>query len=338
MKIPAQLARFQIPEEQAKCRDVPRVWLAYAGPDKFQFVSTIMAMVVSAALPEEGQKRLAQSDSRPARDWSRAITQRELAQISGLGSRSTVTRRLVKLYSDHQAGRRILARERRFAAANRYSFGAITQSAEETNEKYHSPTAAELAAHPDTGKFWNAAPNFGTAGFKAVPRWAWDSRLPLSDTARAVFTYYCFCGLLDRGECHPRQSTVAAALGISIRTVYKANLDLAALGIIRVAHPRPQRRSDGSLCRGPARIVLLPMRALSADEAAAERARLLEAQQRRHGDSFWAQAQTLHNQLLDAWTGQDHNLNAFWKEIRRRCLLAAIPRKVVDELIPRAPD
>ncbi len=327
MKVPHAISKkYGIPEEQGKCRDVPRVWLSYQGPKKFQFVSTITAMIVSAALPEEGQKR-----------YSRAVTQSELAQISGLGSRSTVTRRLVRFY-DAGDGLRVLSRRRRFATANAYAFGAIGRSAAETVEKYHSPTPAELASHAETGALWCADPEYGVAGFKGVPRWIWDARIPISDTARMVLTYYCMCGLLERGECHPRQSVVARALGISVRTVYEANQALAAEGIIRVAHPKPIRRQDGSLCRGPARIVYLPMRSLSAEEAAAEKERLVEAQKRRRDLQYWQQTQQAHQELLDAWTGKEHNLNAFWKELRKRLLLAGIPRQAINDLIPRPSD
>ncbi len=110
------------------------------------------------------------------------------------------------------------------------------------------------------------APKFVIVGFKVVPWLVCDSRFPLSVIARAVFTYYCFCGLLDSGVCQPKQSTVAQAVGISIRTLYKANLELATLGIIRVVHPMPQHR-DGRLCGMPSRIIFLPMHSLSVTES-----------------------------------------------------------------------
>lgn len=224
--------------------------------------------------------------------------------------------------------------------------GGLTYQVQERelpSDRYHAPTQEQLCADPNVGSFWDSGANFGD-GFKDVPSWIFDKRLPLSDTARLVFVYYVFCGLLDhdpatdqvRGEVHPRQSKVAAALGITIRSVYAANQELVNVGLIRVAHPKPTVQG-GKFVRGPARIIYLPIRQMTSEEAAAERDRFHQVVSRIRDQVAASRAAMLHNSLLTAWTGQEHHLRSFWNELRRQLLADGIDRSIVRTLIPRPP-
>lgn len=339
-------SQFGIGDDGDKCRAFPRAWLSYCGPRKASFLATIYSMIAAGALPEHGQK-----------NWRRQVPQAELGTSCGLASRASYTRRVSAIANDpglvpgapapnpaYQSPARyqrpsLLFRARQFGAANKYFFGDVAQAwqMERNPDRYQAPSSAELAGDPRTGHLFS--PRAGrTGGFKDVPRWIFDARLPLNDTARMVLTYYVLCGLLESGEVHPRQATVAAMLGITARSVYTANKALAALGLIRVAHPKPRRNAEGGMVRGPARIVYLPMRVLSAGEAAVEAKRLLDAHRRYGHDRFWNAVVRAHDALLGAWMGHDHTLAAFRREIRRRLLLDAIPQQVLDDLIPSPPD
>lgn len=319
--------------------------MSYKGPRKAQFLTTVYSMIAAGALPEQGQKH-----------WRRPATQARLAGSCGLASRASYTRRVSDIANDpklapgarehasHESPARyqrpsLLHRWRGFAAPNRYEWGEVARSwqVKEGLECYRAPSSAELAAHPTTGHLFDQAAG-RTGGFKDTPVWLWDARLPLTDTARLVMTYYVACGLMEQGEVHPRQATVARMVGISPRSVYTANRQLAAIGLIRVAHPKLRAAPDGSMVRGPARIIYLPMRVLSSEEAQAEAKRLQDAQRRYRHDSYWNAVLMAHDALLGAWMGHDHTLDAFRREIRRRLLLKGVPAKVLDDLIPAPPD
>lgn len=305
-------------------------------------------MVSAGALPEQGQK-----------NWRRRVSQSDLGASCGLQSRASYTRRVSAIanepgvlpgrpapnpnYRSPERYQRpaLLFRFRAFAAANGYAFGEVATSwqTKKDPDRFHAPTAAELAADRATGHLFDPTPAAGrTGGFKDVPRWVWSAKLPLTDTARLVLTYYAMCGLLESGEVHPRQATVARAVGVTPRSVYSANKELALIGLIRVAHPKLRKTAEGALVRGPARIIYLPMRVLSAEEASTEAKRLLDAQQRYRHDRFWNAVLRAHDALLGAWMGHDHTLTAFKREIRRRLLLEGIPQRVLDDLIPAPPD
>lgn len=325
---------FGIPAEAGKCRDLPRVWMHYCGKRKAQFLATVYSMTMAAALPEEGQK-----------NWSHPVLQADLARQCGLAARSTFTRRLSAVANPvpdrdgnipHVDRPSLIFRFRRVGAPNRYTLGEIGQAPADARGRYHYPTADDLVADPRSGHLFSTS-LFAGRGFKPVPKWVWDHRLPLTDTARLVLTYYIFCGLLDTGEVHPKQAKVAALLGLSVRSIYNANRELADVGLIRVAHPKPRVDADGRLVRGPARIVYLPMRTLTHEEAQLETQRLLQARERAQQNSFWTQISSVHAQLLSEWAGREHSMTAFWRELRRQLLLAGVPKRAIDPLIPRPP-
>lgn len=366
LRTPEQLQhQFKIPAEAGRGRAIPRVLFAYAGPNKSQFLATTIAMIVRSALPEYGGKRSA----------LRSVTQDELAAASGI-TRPSFTRRLSAISNDRgrttaqtlerkPKHRVIVNRRQRFATANSYSFGLPSKRDNANPERYVPPSLEQLLEDPAMRERWSAAglpvdPETGRArcgGFKDVPEWLWDSRLPLSDTARLVMTYYICCGMLDpskddkalfgrteftvRGVVNPKQQTVANALGISVKSVYLANHDLAEMFLIRVAHDKPIRDAQGNWKRGPAKIIYLPIRQFTMAEAERERQRFKALILRRTGAQEargqLQEAVSIHQRLLDAWQGSEHALRAFWNECRAQMMRASIAKSLVFELIPQPP-
>lgn len=382
LKTPEHITQqFGIPPGSGQGRAVPRIFNSYSGPDKSKFLSVVYSMILARALPEQGQKRswltpVTQDElarmcglasrstytrrvsgfSPPAADpagngnraKNPAKNSARLPQEAPAGSPPTCSTQEFPGAGagvNHKAGRpTFLLRQRRFAAPNIYSLAMPQKRDPEKPERYFAPDLQDLAKDASVARWWD--PNAtGWKGYKDVPRWLWDSRLPLTDTARLVMTFYIMCGLLDtdprngrvRGEVHPSQPRIAGALGISVRSVYNANRELAALGLVRVAHPKPTCEG-GRYVRGPARIIYLPVRQLTHEEAHQERQRLLGAMKGIQDAQVAARASQLHDALLDAWTGHEHSLQAFWNEIRRQLLAAGIHRQLVHQLIPRPPD
>ena len=125
--------------------------------------------------------------------------------------------------------------------------------------------------------------------------------------------------------------------------MYNANGELAAIGLIRVAHPKPRIGADGSYVRGPQKIVYLPIRTLTTEEADYERQRLLFAIHATRGGPAppWMvpRLQELHGALLTDWLGKEHSLGAFWNELRRRAVGEGIfLRDVINRLVPSPPE
>ncbi|MCU1284464.1 MAG: hypothetical protein JWO13_814 [Acidobacteriales bacterium] len=370
LKTPEHLQKqFGIPAAAGQGRAIPRVLLAYSGPRKKQFLATAMSMIVAGALPEHGQNN----------KQFRLVSQEDLAGMCDV-SRSTFTRR-VSLFADPDSGwsdaerekqserqkaiariqgkqvhnrpRRsnghaghLVNRRRRFAEPNRYSLRLPTAEDPKKLNRYIPGTLRDIKEDAGVSHLFNE----GAVGFKSwdsfkdVPRWVWDHRLPLSDSARLVFSYYVMCGLLDkdgkghvRGEVHPKQSTVALALGMTKRTVYAANRQLEKLSLIRVAHPKPIVTA-GQYVRGPAKIIYLPVRQLSHEEATAERERYSKALASLRDSGHDLLAAKVHRELLDAWEGKEHCLGAFWNELRRRLADAGVDRQSINGLVPRPPE
>jgi hypothetical protein len=115
-------------------RAIPRVLFAYLGkprepsgpealvranPDKFNYLATRVVMIMTNALPEQGQKR----------KTTRPVSQSEMAAASGLKRRETMTRRISSFAPEvdsprrkRSAGARVLIhRQRNFCEPNRYS-------------------------------------------------------------------------------------------------------------------------------------------------------------------------------------------------------------------------
>lgn len=412
---------YGIPADAGRGRAVPRLLFRYQGDDKFQFLATLICMTVHGALPELGGKERE----------SRLVTQDEMAAGSGL-TRPTFTRRLSRFAP---ADDRVSPEQRRKLSARMRQVRGGKDSAETSTRRaapvemvqrdrqfalpnryqYLLPrTLEEIRQHPGFAHLWNTEGNKWKHSFKVIPGWLWDPRLPLTDTARVVLTYYFCCGILDKnrggtiGMVHPRQDLVARSCGISVKQVYLANRELQGIGVdvagkpwraskwgvrrgdrwlswhttptaarqaaykvagwdgigaessstavevaemppvclIRVAHPKPQVRTDSCartrFQRGPAKILYLPVRQLTAEEARAERDRLQTAilwhTQGRTAGGMMALAQTVHRDLLSAWEGQEHALGTFWKECRKRMASAGVYRSLIEELIPSPPE
>jgi len=115
-------------------------------------------------------------------------------------------------------------------------------------DNFYYPTAHDIVFDKKLSPFFNHAYLFkenGELDFSGtfdLPEWVWHPALGVSDTARLVLTYYIAAGLItDRGVdgkpkgwIQPKQRTVARRLGISTKTVHKADRELEAIGIIRV--------------------------------------------------------------------------------------------------------
>ena len=231
---------------------------------------------------------------------------------------------------------------------NAYSPGLPEPRDSRARNSWYPPTLADLAASERTAGLFRPPEegDQGVRGFGYVPKWVWHSNLPLSSNARLVMSYYYMIGLVKPrngkpiGIVRPKQITVARALGISVRSVYNANCELASLTIIRVAHERNSHR-DGSFTSGPQIIIYLPIRQLTAEEADFERKRLqfaLRAATAPPAPWMASRVKELHAALLSEWEGKEHSLRAFWNQIRKNALAEGIYLKFINILIPSPPE
>lgn len=333
--------RYGIPADAGRMRAIPRVFLAMRNKRKSHALSVLFSLIVSGALPEHGQKR----------KQYRKIRQQDLAGMCGLASRATYTRRVSRIAPAARDDRprpanslpHLIHRDRQFAEPNRYAFAIPETRREDLPDRYFPPELGALVADARIRELWDQSFT-GWRGYKDIPTWLWDRRLPLSDTARLVMTYYIFCGLLDKdtrgriaGKTTPKQSTVAAAVGISVKAVYNANCELAGMGLIRVAHPEV-KIEGGKMKRGPQIILYLPIRQFTRQEAQAEYERMRRAVEAARETAEAGRAHQIHAELLAAWTGREHSLAAFWNAARKQMLAAGIRRSLVSNLIPSPPD
>ncbi|PSH05159.1 MAG: hypothetical protein CXZ00_03105 [Acidobacteria bacterium] len=229
--------------------------------------------------------------------------------------------------------------------------------------EYHFPSPAQLAAQPKVGAWWDAESD--RKGYKAVSCWIWDRRImdpddpssPLGTIERLVMSAYEQFGLMEefrdaktrrvskpKGFLQIRQQKIADFLQISIKSVWSANRKWEALGVLRIVHEHDQTATGW--VSGPQRVVYLPMRLLTEQEAKQEKARM-ETRVReivaREGAQRLAQlmeAKRLHSELLEAWTGREHCMTAFYRELGRRFDGARIFPDLITKLIPptRPPD
>jgi CRP-like cAMP-binding protein len=373
LRTPEHLTKeFAIAPEAGQGRAIPRVLFAYTGQNKSRFLATTISAIMAGALPEYGQKRT----------WRRDVSHDELAAMCGV-ARETYTRRLSEIANPDESwqvdrrlqqrdrararhqlrGHRIhekerpsrehvatlINRRRRFMRPNVYTSTLPAPSDRRNSDKWYPPNLQDLASCEQTRGLFRALEDgeAGYRGFKNVPRWVWDSRLPLTSNARLVLTYYFMVGMLEErrgkivGMVRPRQAVVANAVGISVRSVYQANGELARLSLIRVAHSKPISTAGGFV-RGPQMIIYLPIRQLSCEEAEFERQRLkLMAQTASSASSAaWmiARVKELHAALLSDWEGKEHYLSAFWKQVRRSAIADGIHLSVINRLIPSPPE
>lgn len=373
--------RFNIPASAGAGRAIPRALFAYAGPLKKQFLTTMISMIVGEVLPEYGQNRkyykpvsqrtLAEMCGLRRREtftryvtrftpsgtawpdedrdeWSRKKRSEAIAR--GRAERNGPRRSIVS-----QAP--LLTKKRRFAETNLYGMNMPDTPKPDDPAGYYPPGLKDLLEDDRTSRFFSeTARGFRSfEGFKNVPRWLWDPRLKnshgasLSVNARLVMTYYFLLGLGSKhrdsgqlvGEVHPNQGTVAAACGISKSSVYRANKELVGLSLIRVAHDKPTIGADGQYRRGPAKILYLPVRTFTKEEADNERERLaaaLFAKARHESDARVSLIQNLHRELLDAWTGSERTLGVFWRDFRRRLKDNGIQSELIRDLVPKPPE
>jgi CRP-like cAMP-binding protein len=364
--------QFAIAPGAGQGRAIPRVLLAYIGKNKARFLATTISAIMAGALPEYGQKRT----------WRRDVTQEELAGMCGV-ARETYTRRVSEIsnpdeswqverrlqqrdrtLAQHKArghklhGRErparehvgtLIGRRRRFMRPNVYTSTLPVPRDRGNSDKWYPPSLQDLTSCEQTRGLFRMLEDgeAGFRGFKHIPAWVWDAKLPLSTKARLVLSYYFMVGLLERrhgkvvGMVRPRQVVVAEAMGISVRSVYEANKELEALSIIRVAHSKPAIGPDGSFVRGPQIIVYLPIRQLSSEEADFERKRLQFAMNAaRMAPAPWMapRLKELHDALLSDWEGKEHCLRAFWNQLRRNAIADGIHLSFINRLVPSPPE
>ena len=224
--------------------------------------------------------------------------------------------------------------------------------------KYYFPTLQQLLAG-NTREWWDA--EFKAHGFKGVPRWIWDERLldpetgkPLGTSARVVMTVYVLMGLLEEiryegGKRKPKgflqisQPKVAAYAGMDVSTVYRANCKWEALGILRIVTDEREEITPGKYVSTPMKVIYLPFRMLTDQEAEIESARLerkvreIVAREGAQRIMQLREALRVGRELLDAWRGREHCMMAFWREYHRRLSAAFIYPDLIGQLVPIPP-
>ena len=310
-------------------------------PPKHDVLSVHWTMVGLGALPAEGDRM----------NWSpKRVTQYRMSGGMGV-SRSTFTRKVSRMANPHGNAAldpqshpefHAIQRNRGFAVPNEYAIGPslparASRPRHGAAETVCYPSVEDLRSHPRSRHLFSGGAR--ADGYKPIPIWMFDQRLPLSSSARLVMIYYFMCGLLENGECHPKQSTTAEAVGLSVRTVRRANAEIAAAGLIRVAHPKPKKRADGRIERGPQIIVYLPLRTMSEEEALEERGRLLGARNRLQARyaAFWDRIVDTHGAMLRQWTGKEHCIAPVRRAVREELARRGVPRETVKVLFPFQP-
>lgn len=318
---------------------------------KLQVLATLQSMVMARVLPAYGMKRTA----------LRQVTQKKLAAMAGLGSRSSYTRRVSSIASDNRSTATsadrlpaLIHRRRNFAAPNNYdlalpsavcSQGCVDPahcSHERAAGAWFPPKLKELqrtAAHI-AALFTDTDEEYSGAGYGETPAFVWDERVPVSDTARVVLTYYGSLKLFEKGKIEKcRQSLVARRCGISTRQVRRANAEWAAIGVLRIAHPTPEIR-DGRLVRGPQIVIYVPGRQWSREDSTRELARMQHKAEgaRSDGNALWIEkALLLSQELTRAWEGTERGRMAYWRELRTRLAGAGLNPFLIDRLVPKPP-
>ncbi len=368
----------QLPKRAGQGRAIPRALLGYTGPNKKNFLLVTISGVMASVLPEHGEKlthrraQVRQDELAAMCSVARETYTRWMSTIATPDDSRTVERRLAQRERAKDLHRRrqhkihetpnpskehlgtLIQRRRVFMRPNRYE-PAFRRRPDQDRPRpllWYPPRAEDRQGNEILSRFFGRLEDAGK-GFKHIPPWLWDPALQVSWHARLVMTYYFMCGLGSAdgrrggrliGVVRPHQATVATALGISIKTVYNANQELQAIGVIRVAHDRIER-PDGSWASGPQIIIYLPIRQMTPEEATEERRRLqtmLAVARMTAGPAGppWMvpRLTELHEQLLKAWTGKEHCLKAFWNTVRRAAVADGIHLRVINSLIPSPPE
>ncbi len=347
---------------------------------KSTFLSVILPMCMARVLPEYGGDRKAVRYSVSHQDLADSASVRRetmTRHINQFISPASHHRRVTPQQKQNQAfamklrayGRghkirprgprpdvepvaQMLNKQHRFAATNIYGY-AIEDPADRKNKKFLARLIAGAELRGGLKWYWDTwcLSDKGQA-FKNVPEWIWDAKLPVSLNARLVMTVLWF-GMLGQyhpklrkwiGEVHPYQSTLARMTGLCISSVRAALREWEEIGLIRVVQQRGEKLDDGSYRSGPAKIVWLPLRQFSQDEAARETERMAKAiASLPHGsirEGLLQRIGQFHRELLEAYTGKERVLAGLWSDLRR-ALQALRPEgltnDVIRRLVPHAP-
>ena len=380
---------------------MPRVVHGFRGRtprDRYAFLASYYALVVSRAIAQEGQHPAS------VRGYREGVTQAEMASKAGC-HQTTISRRIGRLQVP------VITRKRRFGMASRYgvqmpgrremwcvlesSTGAevggrhysaakacdeCDRLQEEATERgaatvyqveavqvedihRHAPSIAELAADAAMGEWWDA--EYRSDGYKEIDLWIWhpgilhpDTRKMLGTFPRLLMSYYKSKGLLEEfkaadgsvtkraGLLEILQGKVARELGVTVKTVYRANCLWERLGVLRIAAGNPRKTATGHK-QGPQIVLYVPFRILTDAEAELEAERMARAVRElaasQYASDLWGrkgallqavEAMRVHRELLAAWRGQEHCLVAFWREAARRMAAAGILHDFTRHVLP----
>ena len=230
--------------------------------------------------------------------------------------------------------------------------------------EFHCASIDELLSNPEVAALWGDANRPGIYdGYKEIPQWIWGwwveengervfKSLPISDTAKAVFSMYVMCGLLDpddpaRGKVFGKlegwhQYKIAEMVGIDVRTLYDANCELEGIGLIKiVAREGAQKKPDGSgWTSKPQMVIFVP-----AEEAYQEKRRL-QAERNRllhriraiqdARERAWIAA--LATDLFDQWASSGQKVEALWSTMRQALQSHGVAADVIDSIAARPPE
>jgi hypothetical protein len=140
---------------------------------------------------------------------------------------------------------------------------------------------------------------------------------------------------------HYTQADIGRALGLDVSTVRRYFRAFRWLNLVRTVPGKVTWNTDGSVAdREAHKILWLPSRTMDEDVARAEKDRLdalvkwnrrfLEQRQLEALES----AVALATQVLGEWEGQEHRLESFWNEMRRRLAARDDHARLVNVLFP----
>ena len=228
-----------------------------------------------------------------------------------------------------------------------------------------------LAGQFDESLLLNEDGSANFSGTADIPKWLWHPSLGISDNARLVLNYYIMCGLLSdkapktgrlKGYVRPHQKTVARRVGISTKTVRRADRELESVGLIR-KKGEVITLADGNTRRWVSTILFLPIRTMTDEEIAAERRRRVDArralhetrkqlrrrlrlvqleeadqlhlEQKRFNLALQAcKAARIHRRVTESYEGQTARISALWTASRTKLLEAGIDQRLISALIP----
>lgn len=140
---------------------------------------------------------------------------------------------------------------------------------------------------------------------------------------------------------HYTQEDIGRALGLDVSTVRRYFRAFRWLNLVRTVPGKVTWNTDGSVKdREPHKILWLPSRTLDEDIARAEKDRLtalLKWNRRFLKDrelEALESAVELAQHVLGEWEGQEHRLESFWNEMRRRLAARDDHARLVNVLFP----